>query len=349
MAGPLRRLIHWKHFRWLFPLVLAMAIYAGYRVLRRDGGLPPLPVPNGYDDLVEAGREISGEPPSVSPSESADVPTLKTLVETNQEPLRLARLGLSRECGVTLGDTRQQLETHLHETGIVRKVSRLLVAEAKVAESEGRDADAADSYLDLYRLGRKSSAGGLMIDGNLGYAFESLGSIGLSGIRARLAPAEQKRVMLALVAIDRNRESPVRAVGRDRIWFRRTAGSWERFMLDITGAGKQLLKPAIAQFELSDRRSQTYLRLLIADLAVHARHADTGKYPDKLDELVPRELDAVPVDPFSGHPLGYTVKGEAYVLYSIGPDGRDDHGTPIPEKARWDQAKGDVVLSPPRP
>lgn len=347
MAGSLGRLTRWKHFRWVFPLALAVLIYCGYRALRRDSGIAPLPVPNGYDDLAHAAHEISGEPPRIAPGEPVQVAELKKIVDANQEPLRLARVGLSRECGVPLGATRAQLEDRLNTLGEIRKISRLLAAEGKVAESEGRVADAASTYLDLYRLGRKASTGGVMIDSSMALAFESLGAMGIGEIRRKLSPEECLRVSQSLLEIDRDRESPLRAVQRDRLWFSRTAGTWERLALQVTGAGQTLLKPAIAQLEMGDRRSQVFLRLLIVDLALSAHHAQTGDYPETLDALPKRELAVVPIDPFSGHPLVYARKGPEYVLYSIGPDGRDDHGNPIPADARWDQASGDVLLSPP--
>lgn len=347
MAGSFGRLTRWKHFRWVFPLALAVVIYCGYLAMRPEPGFPPLPVPNGYDDLLHAAQEVSGEPPSTAPGGPVNVAELKTVVNANQEPLRHARVGLSRECGVPLGSTRAQLDARLNTLGEIRKISRLLAAEGKVAESEGRTADAASTYLDLYRLGRKVSTGGVMIDSSMGFAFESLGAMGLGTIRRKLPPNECLRVSQSLLEIDRDRESPVRAVQRDRLWFNRTAGTWERFALGVTGAGQAQLKPAIAQLELGDRRSQVFLRLLIVDLALNAHHAETGDYPETLDALPKRELAAVPIDPFSGHPLIYARKGPDYVLYSIGPDGRDDHGNPIAADARWDQAPGDVVLSPP--
>lgn len=349
MAGSLSRLTRSKHFRWLFTLVLTVLIFGVYLTVKPGPELPPLPVPNGYDDILRASHEVSGQPPSPGTPEGADIPKLKAILNANQEPLHKARLGLSRDCGVPLGTTRNDLEIHMNALGEIRKISRLLAAEATVAQSEGRLSDAGDAYLDLFRLGGKASAGGLMIDGSLGYAFESMGSMGLSGIRRKLPPDESRRVAQALLDIDQNRENPARAVARDRIWFNRTAGTWERFVLNATGAARRQLQPAIAQYQLSDHRSEVFMRLLIVDLALTAHQSRTGRYPASLDALAPGELSAVPVDPFSGHPLVYSVKEDAYVLYSIGPDGRDDHGTPLPDKARWDQAKGDVVLSPPSP
>jgi hypothetical protein len=70
---------------------------------------------------------------------------------------------------------------------------------------------------------------------------------------------------------------------------------------------------------------------------------DHGTLPSHLDELVPAYLDAVPLDPFDGHPLRLAVKNDHRIIYSVGPDLVDDGGVDMV------QGKGDVTftLKPP--
>jgi hypothetical protein len=65
-----------------------------------------------------------------------------------------------------------------------------------------------------------------------------------------------------------------------------------------------------------------------------------GGVAEDLTALVPAYLEAVPKDPFDGKPLRYLRRGEGYVIYSIGDDLMDDHGTPR-EKP---DGPGDVVF-----
>jgi len=44
-----------------------------------------------------------------------------------------------------------------------------------------------------------------------------------------------------------------------------------------------------------------------------------GAYPKTLDELVPAQLDAIPIDPFSGNPVQYEIWGEGYRMYIDAP------------------------------
>ena len=74
----------------------------------------------------------------------------------------------------------------------------------------------------------------------------------------------------------------------------------------------------------SEQRAAQSRRNLEVAFALAAHRAATGRYPDKLAELSPRYLKTVPRDLFSGGPLLYSAAGNAYLLYSVGPNGRDD-------------------------
>ena len=54
-----------------------------------------------------------------------------------------------------------------------------------------------------------------------------------------------------------------------------------------------------------------------------------GRYPDSLDEFVPGFLAELPSDPFSGKPFVYRkrVDGKGFVVYSVGPNLKDDGGS----------------------
>ena len=60
--------------------------------------------------------------------------------------------------------------------------------------------------------------------------------------------------------------------------------------------------------------------------AMAAYRTEHGGYPEDLAKLVPKYLKAIPEDPFAEKPLRYKREGTGYVLYSVGPNGRDDDG-----------------------
>ena len=79
-----------------------------------------------------------------------------------------------------------------------------------------------------------------------------------------------------------------------------------------------------------ERAGFTENALLSVTLALRAFRLEHGAYPKALQELTPFYLHSVPDDPFAlSGPLHYRRTGTRYVLYSIGPDGKDDGGKPI--------------------
>ena len=93
--------------------------------------------------------------------------------------------------------------------------------------------------------------------------------------------------------------------------------------------------------------NEAALRLLRLQLELqHCRRA-TGRYPERLDQLMPRYLAELPTDPYADAPFRYRPDGETYLLYSIGPDGVDDAGKTIPPRRSLmysiGEARGDFV------
>src|SRR5436190_1611091 len=67
-----------------------------------------------------------------------------------------------------------------------RALARVLVAEGKLAEREGRMPDAARSYLDCLHLGTDVPRGGVLIHGLVGLAVQALGLRAMEGAVDRL-------------------------------------------------------------------------------------------------------------------------------------------------------------------
>jgi hypothetical protein len=99
-----------------------------------------------------------------------------------------------------------------------------------------------------------------------------------------------------------------------------------------------LLVPAFQKVaEAADRVEQMHRNALILT-ALAAYHADEKKYPKALDELVPKYLKRVPDDVFNGKELIYCRVDTGYLLYSVGPNEKDDGGT-----FRDDRPRGDDI------
>src|SRR5262245_12472281 len=101
-----------------------------------------------------------------------------------------------------------------------------------------------------------------------------------------------------------------------------------------------LLIPAVQRVAVAAARTDATHRLAQLALAAEAYRAKNGKYPERLQDLTPDFLPPVPADPFTGQPPRLKHDGKDLVLYSVGPDDKDDGGTPWNDS----QGKGDIVF-----
>ncbi len=74
-------------------------------------------------------------------------------------------------------------------------------------------------------------------------------------------------------------------------------------------------------------RAQVECSATICAIALLRFALRNGKYPDSLEFLVPSFLPAVPIDYFDGRAMKYFLNSDGrFTLYSVGEDGKDDHG-----------------------
>jgi hypothetical protein len=114
-----------------------------------------------------------------------------------------------------------------------------------------------------------------------------------------------------------------------------------KVLLEVTGTSdKKRVSRALARFDLSGMdemgifqrstalglKANALLTLNQVTLALNAFHVDKGVYPGKLEELVPVYLDALPADPASAGPLKYKQIDNRAIVYSVGPNQKDDDG-----------------------
>jgi hypothetical protein len=102
----------------------------------------------------------------------------------------------------------------------------------------------------------------------------------------------------------------------------------------------EVLSPNTGSYLLSDDLNEVGHRALVQVLAIRAwqlRHG--GRFPERLEDLVPEELPGLPLDPYSGRPFGIIPRAaeipgpppsdpsaarptEIHAIYSVGLDGR---------------------------
>jgi hypothetical protein len=107
-----------------------------------------------------------------------------------------------------------------------------------------------------------------------------------------------------------------------------------------------LLVPAVEGTYLAGDRTEQIGRNLQVAFALAAFQRDHGKYPQKLEELTPRYLAAVPQDLFSGKPLAYRPEADGFLLYSVGVNGQDDQGHSYDDDPPGDDLRVRLPLPP---
>jgi hypothetical protein len=134
--------------------------------------------------------------------------------------------------------------------------------------------------------------------------------------------------------------------------FHERADEQDQFHQELENAEYGLLTrtlvPAMQRAALSAAMADARQQLARTALACARHRAAHGELPQSADELVPEFLPLVPRDPFDGKPLKWTSTGEALVLYSVGPDRKDDGGKPIDPNCESDEILGDIVFTLPK-
>jgi len=294
--------------------------------------IPPEPSPNGYYDFAKAGALITDK---VSDHPDLDEAGLRELVTTNSEALKMMRLGFTKECAVPIAVLTNFPGTSLGDLPHLKRLAQLLAAEGRLAELENRPADAARSYTEAIRLGNEISRRGVLIFRLVGIAIESIGATPLAKLTPRLDPKQALPVLEELQKIDRSHVAWPEVRRSERMFMRQELSKLSPL---VWPQGLWQNWQTTRKCEPRHQQVVARLRLLALELALRCYVAEQGKPPASLNELAPRYLHSVPLDPFTDQPLVYSAEGTNWLLYSVGPDRTDDGGKRAPRAAK----KGDV-------
>jgi hypothetical protein len=87
-----------------------------------------------------------------------------------------------------------------------------------------------------------------------------------------------------------------------------------------------LSEPSTAKVASAIYRGKGRLRCAVAALAAENYRLKHGRWPDRPEQLVPEFLASWPMDPIDGQPLRWLPRPDGLLIYSIGPDGKDNEG-----------------------
>ncbi len=86
------------------------------------------------------------------------------------------------------------------------------------------------------------------------------------------------------------------------------------------------LLPAVRMASSAFLRSQAELGATAILIAAERQSRRTGKWPASIKEIDPSILPQAPVDPLSGEPFHFEHHDGQLIIYSIGLNGKDEHG-----------------------
>jgi hypothetical protein len=303
---------------------------------------PPLPNPNGYDDFVKAAGLLTGD---ISNAYALSHDELRALVAANTESLQLLHLGLTRECTLPRDSA---LAIGPNMAGSVKNLYRLanlLEAEGRLREVDQRLADALPSYIDSLRLGNAMSQGGFIIHRLVGCACEADACIQLSRLAPTLGPEEARWLIAELERIG-SATVPWDEVRRNEYGFHQYHVR-NGLNLITTAKVRWQGRREMKQAEMRQNTLVAHLRLLTVELALRCYQSEQWVAPTNLAQLVPNYLHRLPADPFTGRPLVYLPEGTRWLLYSVGEDGVDNGGDPVPPSVPGAVTKGDIFYNSP--
>ncbi len=293
-----------------------------------------LPNPNGYDDFAAAAQWLVAWSGNVlAPPEE-----LHRVVSQNSKALETVRRGLKKQSAVPVANDLTWINTHIAQLGPQKSMAQLLIAEGVIHLQEGHTNEAARSFADCIVFAHAAHRRGLMIDELVAIACQMMGAQRLVPAARHVSPEALREILPDLIAVDQAREPASAILERDREWSRQAYGVWRWMWMRIIM--RKDLRAGEASFEKKQARSVAALRLVMTELAIRGYQGKNGKPPTALAELVPAWLPAVPLDPFSNEPLVYRISTNSYLLYSVGPDGKDDQGTPL---KRGEMETGDLL------
>jgi hypothetical protein len=297
-----------KTRNWLiaaFILALPFVLFLGFFIFMEEPRppLPPLPHPNGYEDLVKAGGMLS---PAAGNYNENDLAQLKKVVSSDAVALSLARAGLSNQCRVPVQYSLSYISNHLNDLTAMKRLAQAFTAEGRLAELEHRPADAAKSYLDLIHLAHESTRGGLLIDELVGMAIQGVGTSHLQTLAPQLDAQACRETAAALAALDSQGQTWNEVMQQESDWSHGMFRGWRDEL--ARWETRKSMKKMDRQMERKFATQQAGTRQLIISLAARAYELDKGHPPASATDLVPDYLKAIPQDPTTGTNVVYAPR-----------------------------------------
>ena len=274
-----------------------------------------------YDRLIAAGKRIRPLVPVGRPAAKLK-PEIEAVAKILEEPGHVwfdveefAGYELSRRY-----DTSFDALMHIVH-GLEVEIAR--------AEADGNYPESARLGELQLRLAKVMSKGGMMIHWAIARKAEVSGRAAIDHAAGHLDAGEMARLLAVVQEYEQSRVELDTMLAYHDYWNWVAFGWRERFYQAarrLTGDNKIWLTIDEDRLRSMRQTELASLRLLQARLAIELYRLAHGDLPQSLSDLVPDQLSAVPLDPWTDQPLIYRREGDSFVLYSTWSDKQDNGG-----------------------
>lgn len=168
----------------------------------------PLPTPNAYDTLADAGNMVVKE---AELFDLEDVEKLKEFVQVNSAAFVLIDDATKQQAVVPINYESGEIASEIDSVSAIRQALRLQLAKSKIADVEMDPINSATEYARLLTLANKTDEGGLLLHFQVASAYRRAALQGLYEVAGEL-DEKMKDEVASIMAINGTRPLDMDAV-----------------------------------------------------------------------------------------------------------------------------------------
>lgn len=222
----------------------------------------PLPTPNGFDTMVEAGKAVKIMPENYQ--ELADVEILTAAVRANAQAMALIEDAEGQEAIVPIDYKHDRIAELTDRGAPIRQALRALYLKGRLEQFSDQPAAAAETYARMFKLGSESYRGGLLVHFLTACANEMMALDSLSEVIPKLDEDGKRTVLAVLESVGRDPVNLEEVMAREHALVLQEHGAlYGRWMLQMT---KGTSNPAMQHANDADARVLTINENVISQL-----------------------------------------------------------------------------------
>lgn len=274
------------------------------------------PKPNGYELMREAANLVQVQSPYEVTNE------LGSFVRGHEKMYELVEKGLDLQAETPAAHYDAKSLAMMNDLMAFKRLAQAMEVRARWAEERERWEDASVFYREIIEFGQLIEAGPLM-NFMVGSAIEQMGIKPLERLIPKLSAEELKRAISELRNFNEGRISFEEVLRRERYFM--TANSDNIFRLL-----KERFSKSFRNVTASSRKryynTAAYFEVVATKMAARTHGLEKKTNPETLDDLVPGFMNEKPIDPYTRKPLLLRGSASNVVVYSVGPNGKDELG-----------------------